>query len=146
MLFLAFELFFLQNINLFSNLKELKTKLQPLQLMMQVYHNTRCGKSRNCLAFLEEKKLDFEVIKYLDTPPSEKEIADLLIKLDLAPIAILRQKEKVWIENYKNKELTDAELIAVLAANPILIERPILVRDDKAIIARDLDKVQDFLK
>ncbi|AWG22614.1 arsenate reductase (glutaredoxin) [Flavobacterium faecale] len=114
--------------------------------MTQVYHNPRCGKSRNCLAFLEDNAIDFEVIKYLENPPTEKELTALLAKLNLSPMDIVRQKEKLWIENFKNKSFTTEELITILSSNPILIERPIVIRDNKAIIARDLEKIKDFIK
>jgi arsenate reductase len=114
--------------------------------MIQIYHNPRCGKSRNCLALLEEKNSEYLIIKYLDTPPTYEELESLLSKLKLEPIALVRQKEKVWIENFKNKFLTDEEIIKTMILHPILIERPILIKGDKAMVARDLDKVSDFLK
>ncbi|MCW2120126.1 arsenate reductase (glutaredoxin) [Flavobacterium sp. 7A] len=114
--------------------------------MIQIYHNPRCGKSRNCLAFIKDKNIDFETIKYLETPPTEIELADLLVKLNLKPIELVRQKEKIWIENYKDKLLTDTEIISILAENPILIERPIVVIGDKAVIGREVEKLNDFIK
>ena len=114
--------------------------------MIQIYHNPRCGKSRNCLALLNDTSIENQIIKYLDNPPTYEELVSLLTKLKLEPIALVRQKEKVWIENYKNKFLTDEEIIKTMILHPILIERPILVKRDKAMIARDLDKIYDFLK
>lgn len=113
--------------------------------MIQIYHNQRCGKSRNCLLFLEESNKEFEIINYLVTPPSVAELTSLLQKLNLTPIELLRQKEKIWIENYKGKTLTPDEVIQAMVENPILIERPIVVKDNEAIIGRDLDKVIPFI-
>ena len=113
--------------------------------MIQIYHNNRCGKSRNCLLVLEESKVTFETINYLNTPPTAVELALLLQKLDLAPIELVRQKESVWIEHFKGKTLTDNEIIQAMVENPILIERPIVVNGDKAIIGRDLEKVIPFI-
>ncbi len=113
--------------------------------MIQIYHNPRCGKSRNCLAILSEKKVDLCIIKYLETPPTEKEIQELLQKLNLKPIQLVRTKETVWIEKFKNKPLTDELIIKALAAHPILIERPIVIKGDQAIIGRIPEKVQQFI-
>lgn len=113
--------------------------------MIQIYHNQRCGKSRNCLLALEESNVEFEIINYLNTPPTAAELTLLLQKLNLSPIELVRQKEKIWIENYKGKSLTPNEVIQAMVENPILIERPIVVNGDQAIIGRDLDKVHPFI-
>jgi arsenate reductase len=113
--------------------------------MLQVLHNPRCGKSRNCLAFLTQNNQSFETRLYLQNPLSESEIKDLLQKIGLPPMAIVRQKETVWVTNYQDKSLTDNEVIKVLCENPILIERPILIKGNKAIIARDLEKLEAFI-
>ncbi|WP_366183687.1 ArsC/Spx/MgsR family protein [Flavobacterium ovatum] len=114
--------------------------------MMQIYHNPRCGKSRNCLAFMEDKNMDFEIIKYLETPPTIEELRLLLKKLNLEPIELVRQKEKIWIENYKNKTLSNEDIIKTLVSNPILIERPIVIYNDQAIIGQEFDKLETFIK
>lgn len=113
--------------------------------MIQIYHNQRCGKSRNCLLFLEESDKEFEIINYLNTPPTIAELTVLLKKLNFSPIELVRQKEKIWIDNYKGKTLNDDQIIQAMAENPILIERPIIVKDNQAIIGRDLDKVTPFI-
>jgi len=113
--------------------------------MIQIYHNPRCGKSRSCLAFLDESNQDYEIIPYLTETPSFDDLKALLQKLDLEPIELVRTKEKIWIENYKGKTLSDDEIIQSMADNPILIERPIVIKDGKAIIGRDLDRVASFL-
>ncbi|KRD12720.1 arsenate reductase [Flavobacterium sp. Root901] len=113
--------------------------------MIQIYHNPRCGKSRNCLAFIENTKQDYEIIPYLTETPTFDELKELLKKLNLKPAELIRTKEKIWIENYKGKVLNDNETIQAMVDNPILIERPIVVKDGKAIIGRDLDNVASFL-
>jgi arsenate reductase len=113
--------------------------------MIQIYHNPRCGKSRNCLAFVTEKETEVEIIKYLETPPSKEALIDLLQKLNLKPIQLVRVKESIWIEQYKNKSLSDDAIIEALAAHPILIERPIVVKGDKAIIGRIPEEVAQFI-
>jgi len=114
--------------------------------MIQIYHNPRCGKSRNCLAFINESHQDYEIISYLTESSDFDQLNTLLEKLNFKPIDLVRVKEKVWIEGYKGKELTDKEIIQAMVDNPILIERPIVVKGDKAIIARDLDKITSFLE
>jgi arsenate reductase len=113
--------------------------------MIQIYHNQRCGKSRNCLLALEDSNKEFEIINYLITPPTVDQLKDLLQKLNFSPIDLVRQKEKIWIENFKGKTLSDDEIILAMTENPILIERPILVKGEQAIIGRDLDNVIPFL-
>jgi len=113
--------------------------------MIQVYHNPRCGKSRSCLAFLDDANQDYEIIQYLTETPTFEELKSLIEKLNLKPIELVRVKEKVWIEEYKGKTLTDSQVIQAMVDNPILIERPIVIKDGKAIIGRDLDKVASFL-
>jgi arsenate reductase len=113
--------------------------------MIEIYHNPRCGKSRSCLAFVEESKQDYKIIPYLTETPSFEDLKSLLAKLDLQPLQLVRTKEKIWIENYKGKTLSDDAIIQAMVDNPILIERPIVVKDGKAIIGRDLDLVSAFL-
>jgi arsenate reductase len=113
--------------------------------MIQIYHNQRCGKSRNCLLLLEESNKEFEIINYLVTPPTAAELTSLLQKLKLTPIELVRQKEKIWIENFKGKTLTAAAVIQAMVENPILIERPIVVKGEQAIIGRDPEKVLSFI-
>ena len=113
--------------------------------MIQIYHNPRCGKSRNCLAFIEQTNQQYEIIPYLTETPSFDELKALLEKLNLQPIELVRTKEKIWIKNYKGKELTNDQIVQAMIDNPILIERPIVIKDGKAIIGRDLDKVASFL-
>jgi len=113
--------------------------------MIQIYHNPRCGKSRNCLAFLDGSDQEYEIIPYLTETPTFEELKDLLGKLNLLPVELVRTKEKIWVENYKDKNMSDTQIIQAMIDNPILIERPIVVKDGKAIIGRDLDKVASFL-
>ncbi|MFH6956827.1 arsenate reductase (glutaredoxin) [Flavobacterium aquidurense] len=113
--------------------------------MIQIYHNPRCGKSRNCLAFIEKTNQEYQIIPYLTETPNFNELKELLKKLNLEPIELVRTKEKIWIENYKGKELTNDQIIQAMIDNPILIERPIVVKDGKAIIGRDPDLVAAFL-
>ena len=113
--------------------------------MIQILHNARCGKSRDCLAFLTESGKEFEVIKYLETVPTFEELKEIISKLGIKPIDLVRKKEPIWLENFKNKTLSDTEIIEAMIANPILIERPIVINGDKAVIARPLEKAVTIL-
>ena len=113
--------------------------------MIQIYHNSRCGKSRNCLAFVENSKKEFEIINYLTNPPSFEELSAIIQKLNIKPIELVRQKEKIWIENFKDQNMNDEQIIEAMISNPILIERPLVIMGNKAIIGRDLEKVAEFI-
>ena len=113
--------------------------------MIQIYHNNRCGKSRECLAFIEQTGEEYEIIRYLEDVPTFEELSDIIRKLKMKPIELVRQKEKVWIENYKDKTMSDAEIIRAMISHPILIERPIVVNEEKAIIARPLEKAASII-
>lgn len=113
--------------------------------MITVYHNNRCGKSRDCVAFLQESGHDIQIVNYLVDAPSPDEIRQLLTKLGISPLELVRQNESVWIANYKGKALSDAEIITAMSENPILIQRPIVINGEKAIIARPADKASDIL-
>lgn len=113
--------------------------------MITIYHNPRCGKSRECLAFIENSNLEFEVIKYLDTPFTFDSLSEIIQKLKIKPIELVRTKETVWIDNYKNKNLSDTEVIEAMVLNPKLIERPIVVNNNEAVIALPFDKVKSIL-
>ena len=75
--------------------------------MLQILHNPRCVKSRDCLAFVTESKQPFEIINYLENPLNVDELKELIKKLNVKPIDIVRQKEAIWIEKFKDKKLTN---------------------------------------
>lgn len=113
--------------------------------MITIYHNPRCGKSRECVAFIENSKEQFEIVKYLETPFSHQNLSELIKKLNIEPIDLVRTKEKIWIEKFKNNDLSKEEIITAMVENPILIERPIAVNGNKAVIARPFDKIKNIL-
>ena len=113
--------------------------------MITIYHNPRCGKSRDCLAFLETSDKKFEIIKYLETPLTFNELEEIIRKLKINPIELIRKNETIWKENFKGKELSDSEIIQTMVDYPILMERPIVVYNDKAIIARPLEKIKEII-
>jgi len=110
--------------------------------MVTIYHNPRCSKSRQTLALIEENNVQAEVVLYLETPPSAAEIESLLGKLGIGARQLLRKGEDAYKENdLKNQALTDTQLIAAMAEFPKLIERPIVVKGDKAVLGRPPENV-----
>lgn len=105
--------------------------------MVKIYHNARCGKSRCALQILENAGQAFEVVDYLKNPPSEAEMREILTLLGKKPLELIRQKEPVFQENFKGQTHPDEAWIRIMIAHPILIERPIVVLDGKAWVARD---------
>jgi len=113
---------------------------------MIIYHNPRCSKSREALDLLQENNCDIEIREYLKAPPTEDELKILLKKLSCKPFDIVRKKEELFIEKFKDKKLTDAQWIKILSKNPVLIERPIIIDGVKAIIGRPPVLILDLLR
>lgn len=111
---------------------------------MKIYHNPRCSKSRAGLQYLESKTADFEIVKYLDEGLSEKELAELIGKTGKKPFDFVRTQEKIYKENYKGKDLSDTEWIKVLAENPKLLQRPIIVEGDTAVLGNPPENIDAF--
>ncbi|WP_299061082.1 arsenate reductase (glutaredoxin) [uncultured Polaribacter sp.] len=113
--------------------------------MIRIYHNPRCRKSREGLEILENSKKEFKVVKYLDEIPSEKELTNIIQLLGITPIQLVRKTEKIWKENYKGKEMSDAEIIKAMLDNPKLIERPIVINNNKAVIGRPPEDILSII-
>lgn len=113
--------------------------------MMKIYHNPRCSKSREAIKLLEEEKKTFEVIEYLKQPPTVDELKTLVKKLQIRPIELVRTKESIWKEGYADRELTDEEIFLAMHENPRLIERPIVVSGNQAVIGRPVDLIKNIL-
>lgn len=107
-----------------------------------IWHNPRCKKSRDALKLLEEKNLDIKIVKYLEQTPNEQEIKDVLLMLGIAAKDLIRTKEAIYkehdLKNVKNEE----ELIKAMVNNPKLIERPVVIKDGDAVIARPKENIQ----
>jgi len=113
--------------------------------MIVIYHNPMCSKSRESLEILETKKADHTIIKYLDQTLSAEKLSKIIKLLKIKPIELVRQNEKFWIENFKDLEFSEEELIEVMTKYPILIERPIVINGDKAVIGRPPSKILDII-
>ncbi len=113
--------------------------------MLTIYHNNRCAKSRVGVCFLENLKIPFETIQYLDKTLTFKELERIIKKLKIKPFELVRTKEKDWIENFKGKVLTDNQIIEAMLQFPKLIERPIVINGEKAVIARPTALIKTIL-
>ncbi len=110
------------------------------------YHNPRCSKSRAALELLSARSLEPQIVRYLETPPTAAELSALLVKLNLSARQLLRTGEDEYKQlNLANAELNEVDLIAAMAAHPKLIERPILIAGDKAVIGRPPERVLELL-
>ncbi|WP_031425630.1 arsenate reductase (glutaredoxin) [Flavimarina sp. Hel_I_48] len=114
--------------------------------MLKIYHNPRCAKSREGLAILEASGKEFEIIKYLDNPPSYIQLSAIIGKLGIPAIDLVRTNEKVWKENYKGKELSEKDTIQAMVDDPKLIERPILIHNNEAIVGRPPEQFRKLLQ
>ena len=112
---------------------------------MKIYHNPRCSKSRQTLALLQENGVEPDVILYLDNIMTADELRNLLVKLGLSPMQLVRKGEAVWKEKYKDKELSDDQIIEAMIANPKLIERPIVVKDQLAVLGRPPENIIELI-
>ena len=113
---------------------------------MKIYHNPRCMKSRQTLELIKTAGKEPEIIEYLKNPPSEKELRTIISRLGIEPDELIRKSEPLFKEKYKGKQLSDDEWIKVMVQNPILIERPIVVEGNKAVIGRPPENVFNILK
>lgn len=112
--------------------------------MITIWHNNRCGKSRGALQILQEKGIEPHVVKYLETPPGAQEIKGVLKKAGIKAHDLIRTGEEAY-KPYKGKTLTEAEWIDAMVQSPILIERPVVINGNKAVIARPPEKVLEIL-
>ena len=112
---------------------------------MKIYHNPRCRKSREGIKYLESKKINFEVIDYIKNNLSSEQIRNILKKLKIKPIELIRKNEAIWKEKYKGKDFSDDQLIKILSNEPKLIERPIIVSEKLAVIGRPAENIDKLL-
>lgn len=112
---------------------------------IQIYHNPRCGKSREALQYLKDKGIEPKIILYLQNSPTFDELKELIRKLKINPTELIRKKEKIFIENYSSSLISDDEWIKVMTEHPILIERPIIISGNKAVIGRPKERIDEVI-
>ena len=110
-----------------------------------IYHNPRCSKSRATLALLEEHGIQPRIIEYLKTPPTATELKSLVAKLGIQPADLVRKGEDIYKSEYAGRTLSADEWIEAMAQHPILIERPIVVRGERAVLGRPPERVKELL-
>ena len=113
--------------------------------MIKIYHNPRCRKSREGLQLLKESKQGYKIIEYLKETPSFDELKSIINLLGITPLELIRKNESIWKKNYKGKELTNDEVIRAMTEHPKLIERPIVINKEKAVIGRPLENIEYIL-
>lgn len=115
-------------------------------MSVTIYHNPRCSKSRTTLKLLQEQGVEPEIVEYLKTPPDAAQLEDILTKLDLQPRQLMRRNEAEYKENGLDDESLDRQaLIKAMVEYPKLIERPIVLANDKAAIGRPPEAVLAIL-
>lgn len=115
-------------------------------MRIKIYHNSRCSKSNAALNAIKSQETEVQVINYLENPPSVNELKDLLKLLGIGPLALMRTTETVFKEKVKGRQLSAAQLIQIMHENPILIQRPIVIKGDKALIARTQEAISHILQ
>lgn len=113
--------------------------------MITIYHNPRCSKSRECTVFFEASNKDIAIVNYMKTPFTIDSLSEVIALLAIKPIELVRTSEKIWKENYKGKDLRDSEIVKAMVAEPKLIQRPIVVHEKKAVIARPLERINEII-
>ncbi|NAW50551.1 arsenate reductase (glutaredoxin) [Elizabethkingia argentiflava] len=114
-------------------------------MKVKIYHNSRCYKSREALQYLEDQGIAFELVNLIQTPLDEFQIKQLLEYLKFKPEELVRTGDALFKEKYADKPLDDQAWLKILVDHPNLIHRPIVLKDDQAIIARPLEKLKDWL-
>lgn len=110
-----------------------------------IWHNPRCSKSRNALAYLQEKGVDLDIIKYLLDTPSKDELKNTLKLLNISAKELMRTKEEIYKKLNLKDETDENRLIEAMVENPKLIERPVVIKGNKAVIARPLENIDKIL-
>ena len=113
---------------------------------IEIWHNPKCSKSRAAMDLIESKNIDAKVVKYLETTPSKEQLKDVLKKLNMNASQLLRTGEDIYKELNLNQIEDENELIDIMVENPILIERPIIVKGEIAVIARPIENLEELLK
>ena len=113
---------------------------------IQIWHNPKCSKSRAAMDLLENKNINASVVKYLEQTPTKEQLIDVLKKLNMKASQLLRTGEDIYKELNLKNENDEEKIIEAMVKNPILIERPIIIKGNKAVIARPIENLEELLK
>lgn len=112
---------------------------------MIIYHNPRCRKSREALQIVQNLGVEYEIIEYLKNPLSESDLKDLVKKLGIEAGSLLRKNESVFKEKYNGKKIGEKEILKAIVEDPILMERPVIVKGNKAVIGGPPEKIMELV-
>ncbi len=113
--------------------------------MVTIYHNPRCAKSRETLKIIHERGVNAKVVEYLKVCPTAEELKKIVQSLGIRPIDLVRKNESIFKEQFKDKDISDSEWLQIMSENPKLIERPIVIKGEKAVIGRPPENVEEIL-
>ena len=113
--------------------------------IITIYYNPRCSKCRETAALVSERGSATNLVKYLDIPPGKEELRELLRKLGMKPLELVRKGEEIFKQQYAGRTLSDEKWLETMVAHPVLMERPVVVRGNKAVVARPPEKVLALL-
>ena len=113
--------------------------------MIEIYHNPRCRKSREGLALVEASGQEFEIVKYLEDVPSEETLTGIIRKLGISAHRLVRKNEAIWKEKFKARDLDEAQIIQAMVEHPKLIERPIVIKGERAVLGRPPENIKAIL-
>jgi arsenate reductase len=113
--------------------------------MITIYHNPRCRKSREGLSVLEDSGKEFAIVKYLEEGLTKDTLEQIIEKLAISPLDLVRKNEAIWKEKYKGRPLSETAIIEAMVRHPKLMERPVVVHNDKAVIGRPSSEIRSIL-
>ncbi|NOZ45773.1 MAG: arsenate reductase (glutaredoxin) [Chlorobi bacterium] len=113
--------------------------------MLTIYHNTRCKKSRAGLEYIQKKGLDYKIVEYLKFPLTKDELKNIIQKLNVKPFNLIRTQEAIYKSDFKGKEFTDDEWVDILIQHPKLLQRPIVVNNNKAVLGQPAEEIEKIL-
>lgn len=113
--------------------------------MIKIFHNNRCSKSRKGVDILENSGKPYEIVKYLENTPTVDELKAIISMLNIKPIELVRKNEAIWKSDFKGKTLSDTAIINAMIEHPKLIERPIVINGNKAVIGRPSELILNII-
>ncbi len=112
---------------------------------VQIWHNTRCSKSRDAFQWLADHEIEIDWVDYMKNTIQKEQLKSVLDKLNMSAFELIRKGEKIFKENWKNATKSEEEWIDIMVAHPNLIERPIVINENKAVVARPLERIEELL-
>ena len=111
-----------------------------------IYHNPRCSKSRAALKILQDNNITYQIVDYLNSPPTIEELKALMMKLGINAESFVRKNEEIYRKKFKENSPSESELLEAITSDPILLERPIVIYGERAVIGRPPERVLEILE